>query len=322
MATIITKLIRTAAIGLALAATSSPAQAQGSPERPIALLIPYTAGGPTDISSRVAAESVSRVLGKRIVVENRPGAGGALAASNMAQNARPDGYTLAVTPITVLRLPHISTVAFNPITDLTWIINLAGYQFGVVVRADSPWKTWQEFTAYAKANPGKVTYASPGYGTTLHITMEQIGERDGIKWTQVPFKGTADSVVALRGGHVMALTGSVPAEQTEAGIFRTLVTWGERRPVRHANAPTLKELGYGIVTNSPYGVTGPKGMDPAIVKILHDAFKGALDDPAFLKTLDRLGHDPFYMSGDDYFRWARENYEIERRTVERMGLKQ
>ncbi len=322
MATTITNLIRTTAIGLVLAAAALQAYAQGYPERPITLLIPYTAGGPTDISSRVAAEAAARVLGQRITVDNRPGAGGALAAMNMAQSARPDGYTLAVTPITVLRLPHISNVAFNPVTDLTWIINLAGYQFGVVVRADSPWKTWQEFTAYAKANPGKVTYASPGFGTTLHITMEQIGARDGIEWTQVPFKGTADSIVALRGGHVMALTGSVPTEQTEAGIFRTLVTWGERRPARHPNAPTLKELGYGIVTNSPYGVTGPKGMDPAIVKTLHDAFKAALDDPAFLKTLDRLGHDPYYMSGEDYFKWARENYEIERRTVERMGLKQ
>ena len=323
MASAIINLIRSAAFGLALSMTASYVHAQqGYPERPVTLLIPYTAGGPTDISSRVAAEAVSRVLGKRITVDNRPGAGGALAASNMAQSARPDGYTLAVTPITVLRLPHISNVAFNPITDLTWIINLAGYQFGVVVRADSPWKTWQEFVTYAKANPGKVTYASPGFGTTLHITMEQIGERDGIKWTQVPFKGTADSVVALRGGHVMALTGSVPAEQIEAGLFRTLVTWGERRPARHPNAPTLKELGYGIVTNSPYGVTGPKGMDSTIVKTLHDAFKSTLDDPAFLKTLDRLGHDPFYMSGDDYFRWARENYEIERRIVERLGLKQ
>lgn len=93
--------------------------------------------------------------------------------------------------------------------------------------------------------------------------MERIAERDGIKWTQMPFKGTADSVVALRGGHVMALTGSVSAEQIEAGLFRTLVTWGERRPARHPNAPTLKELGYGIVTHLPYGITGPKGMDAA-----------------------------------------------------------
>ena len=310
------------AIGAGALTVPLAANSQNFPERPITLLIPYTAGGPTDISSRAVAEAASRVLGQRIIVDNRPGAGGALAASNMAQSARPDGYTLAVTPITVLRLPHISNVAFNPITDLTWIINLAGYQFGVVVRADSPWKTWQEFTAYAKANPGKVTYASPGFGTTLHITMEQIGARDGIIWTQVPFKGTADSIVALRGGHVMALTGSVPTEQTEAGIFRTLVTWGDHRPARHLDAPTLKELGYGIVTNSPYGVTGPKDMNPAIVKILHDAFKNALDDPTFLKTLDRLGHDPYYMSGDDYLKWARENYEVERRIVERMGLKQ
>ena len=322
MVTTISNLVRTAVIFLTLIAAWSSAQAQGYPERPITLLIPYTAGGPTDISSRAIAEAASRILGRRIAVDNRPGAGGALAASNMAQTARPDGYTLAVTPITVLRLPHISAVAFNPLTDLTWIINLAGYQFGVVVRGDAPWKTWQEFIAYAKANPGKVTYASPGYGTTLHITMEQIAEREGIKWTQVPFKGTADSIVALRGGHVMALTGSVPTEQTEAGIFRTLVTWGEQRAPRHPNAPTLKELGYGIVTNSPYGITGPKGMDPAIVRILQDAFKSALDDPTYLKTLDRLGHERVYMSSEDYLKWARENYENERRIVERLGLKQ
>jgi tripartite-type tricarboxylate transporter receptor subunit TctC len=314
-------LILKTVVVLGLTTVVLHAHAQGYPERPVTLLIPYTAGGPTDISSRAAAEAVSRILGRRMTVDNRAGAGGALAASNMAQSARPDGYMLAVTPITVLRLPHISNVAFNPVTDLTWIINLAGYQFGVVVRADSPWKTWQDFIAYAKANPGQVTYASPGYGTTLHITMERIAERDGIKWTQVPFKGTADSIVALRGGHVMALTGSVPTEQIEAGIFRTLVTWGEQRPARHASVPTLKELGYGIVTNSPYGVTGPKGMDPAIVKILHDAFKSALDDPTFLKTLDRLGHDRVYMNGEEYAKWARENYEIERRIVERMGLK-
>jgi tripartite-type tricarboxylate transporter receptor subunit TctC len=308
----------------AAAALLAPMQArsQGFPDRPLTLLVPYTAGGPTDISSRALAEAAGRILGKRIAVDNRPGAGGALAAANMAQNAKPDGYTLAVAPITVLRFPHISSTSFNPISDLTWIIGLAGYQFGVVVRGDSPWKTWQEFIAYAKANPGVVTYASPGYGTTLHITMEQIAERDGIKWTQVPFKGTADSIVALRGGHVMALTGSVPIEQVEAGVFRALVTWGEERNARYGNVPTLKELGYGIVTNSPYGLTGPRNMDPAVVKTLHDAFKSAMDDPAFIKTLDRLGHDVVYMSGSDYARWARENYEIERRIVERMGLKQ
>ena len=109
----------------------------------------------------------------------------------MANNARPDGYTIAQMPITVFRYPHMTKTAFQPLTDFTWIIHLTGYTFGVVVRADAPWKTWQEFVAHAKANPGKVTYGTPGHGTSLHITMEEIARRDGIKWLQVPFKDYA-----------------------------------------------------------------------------------------------------------------------------------
>ncbi len=227
-------------------------------------------------------------------------------------------------PITVFRLPHMTKTEFDPMTDFTWIINLTGYTFGVVVRADSPWKTWQEFIAYAKANPGKVTYGTPGNGTSLHITMEDIALREGIKWLQVPFKGNADATVALLGGHIMASADSTGwAELVDAGKFRMLVTWGAQRTKRWPQVPTLKELGYDIVSVSPYGIAGPKGMDPKVVKVLHDAFKKGMEEPAFQKMLERLDQqENFYMNSEDYAKYARKTFEEEKATVERMGLKQ
>ncbi len=309
---------------LAAGAGSGELRAQTAsafPERPITLICPWTPGGNTDIALRALAEAASRQLGKRLIIENKPGAGGALGAQGMAANAKPDGYTLSQIPLGVFRLPHMVKTTFDPLNDLSWILNVAGYQFGVSVRADAPWKTWEEFLAYSKANPGKVSFASPGIGTSLHLTMEDLSGRLGIQWLHVPFKGGADAITALRGNQVMAQAGSPPWELVEAGQVRALVMWGNNRTERAPQAPTLKEL-YGIVANSPWGIAGPRGMDPKVVKVLHDAFRKALDDPLFTKTLDRLGMEPQYMGSEEYAQWARRTYEEERKTVERLGLKQ
>jgi tripartite-type tricarboxylate transporter receptor subunit TctC len=295
-------------------------QAQGQyPSRPITLLVPWVAGGGSDIALRALAEGAGKHLGQRIVVENKPGVGGALAAQHMAANAKPDGYTLAQLPLGVFRLPHMVKTSFDPLTDLTWILNIAGYNFGTSVRADSPWKTWDELIAYVKANPGKLSYASPGTGTSLHLVMEDLSQRLGLNWVHVPFKGAAESMVALRGSQVQVHAGSPPWELVEAGQVRPLVMWSPGRTARAPNVPTLKEL-YGIVANSPWGIGGPKGMDPKVVKVLHDAFKRVADDPAFLKVLDRFGMEPYYMAGDDYAKWIRRAYDEEKRAVERLGL--
>ncbi len=294
--------------------------AQGQyPARPITLLVPWVAGGGSDIALRALAEGAGKHLGQRIVVENKPGAGGALAAQHMATTAKPDGYTLAQLPLGVFRLPHMAKTSFDPRSDLTWILNVAGYQFGTSVRTDSPWKTWDELLAYVKANPGKISFASPGAGTSLHLVMEDLSIKLGLNWLHVPYKGSAESIVALRGSHVHVHAGSPPWELVEAGQVRPLVMWGNERNARVPNVPTLKEL-YGIVANSPWGIGGPKGMDPRIVKMLHDAFKRTADDPAFLKVLARFGMEPYYMAGEDYARWIRGAYDDEKRAVERLGL--
>ena len=300
---------------------ASITQAQTFPDRVINLVVPYSAGGSTDVTLRALADLASKHLGQRIIVENRAGAGGTLGPAWMA-NQRPDGYTVAQMPITVFRYPHMTQTTFNPMTDFTWILHISGYTFGVVVRADAPWKTWKELIAYAKANPGKVTYSTPGNGTSLHITMEEIARREGITWTQVPYKGYAEAGQALLGGHVMVTADSTGwAEMVDAGRMRLLVTWGSKRTKRWPNAPTLKDLGYDLVQNSPYGIAGPKNMDPKVVRVLHDAFKKALEDPEYQKILDRYDQDPLYMSGDEYAKFARKLFEEEREIIKRMGLK-
>ena len=169
-------------------------------------------------------------------------------------------------PITVFRLPYMTKTTFDPTKDFTYIVGLTGYTFGVVVNAKSPWKTFQELVEYAKANPGKVKYGTPGTGTSLHIGMEQIAKQTGVKWTQVPFKGAAETNAALLGGHVDAVADSTGwGALVNSGDFRLLVTWGAERTKNWPDVPTLKELGINLVANSPYGLAGPKGMDPKVV---------------------------------------------------------
>ena len=300
------------------------AVAQSFPERPVTLIVPWSAGGGTDVALRSLADTTSKHLGQRVVVENRAGASGTIGPAWMAKNGKPDGYVVSQIPITVFRLPHMTKTEFDAMNDFTWIIHLTGYTFGVVVRADSPIKTWQDMIAYAKANPGKLTYGTPGTGTSLHITMEDIAARERAQFLHVPFKGNADATTALLGGHIMASADSTGwGELVDAGRLRMLVTWGAQRTKRWPNVPTLKELGYDIVSVSPYGIAGPRGMDPKVVRILHDAFKKGMEEPAFQKTLERLDQqENFYMNSEDYARYARKTFQDEKALVERMGLKQ
>jgi tripartite-type tricarboxylate transporter receptor subunit TctC len=296
--------------------------AQTFPARPVTLIVPWPPGGSTDLSMRALAVITERHLGQRIVIENRPGVSGTMGAQQLAQSAKPDGYTLSQMPITVFRLPHMTKIAFDPMTDFTWIIHLTGYTFGVVVRSDSPWKTWGDMIAYAKANPGKLTYGTPGTGTSLHITMEDIAQREGIQWVHVPFKGYAEAAASLLGGHIMAHADSTGwAEQVNGGRLRLLSTWGAQRTRRWPEAPTLKDLGYPIVSNSPYGLAGPKGMDPAVVQVLHNAFKKALEDPEYQKTLEKFDQEAYYLNSADYTALAKKTFEEERVAVKRLNLK-
>ncbi len=317
------KITRRTALALGAAALASPASAQPAfPSRPIRLLIPWAPGGTTDVQMRALADAASRHAGQVVVPENKSGAGGILGAQALLTE-RPDGYTLSQMPVSVFRYPVMAArPPFDPMKDFTYIIHLTGYLFGVVVRADAPWKTFEEFLDHAKRNPGRVTYGTPGVGTSLHITMERIAGARDIDWTHVPFRGFADNVQSLLGGQTDALADSSGwAELVKSGQLRLLVTWGEERAKRFPDTPTLKEIGIDIVSASPYGIAGPKGMDPAVVQRLHDIFKEALYDPAHLAILERYDMPVMYKNSADYTAFAREQFEQDRAMIQRLGLK-
>ena len=308
------------AAGFALAA-SVGAQAQNFPLRPVTLIVPWPAGGSTDVGMRALASAAEKHLGQSIVVENRPGGSGTLGPGQMAATARPDGYTIAQIPITVFRFPFMTKTTFDPSTDFTYIIGVSGYTFGVVVRGDAPWKSFQDLTADAKSNPGKINYGTPGAGTSLHITMEQIARQQGIRWTHVPFKGNAESMNALLGGHIHVVADSSGwAQLVNAGRFRLLVTWGAARTKNWPDVPTLREIGIDMVSNSPFGIAGPKGMDPKIVRVLHDAFKKGLEEPSYAAAVANLDQELFYLSSGDYQNFAMQQIEEARRFITELGL--
>ena len=305
----------------ALAAPLHAALAQSFPTRPITLIVPWPAGGSTDRHHRALAEIAGKILGQTIVVENKPGAGGTLGPSSMAATAKPDGYTIAQYPMGMLRVPHMQKVAWNPINDFTFIIGLSGYTFGFTVRADSPYKTFKDYIDAARKQPGKIDYGSTGIGTSPHLLMEELSGDAKVTLNHVPYKGNADLTQALLGGHVMGMSDASGWDKfVDGGQMRLLVTFGDKRTKRWPNVPVAKELGYNVVANSPYGLVGPKGMDPAVVKLIHDAFKKAMDDPEHQKVLDQLNQDGWYRSGDDYARWARETFAKDKPLIERLGL--
>ena len=296
------------------------AGAQAFPSRPVTLLVTFPAGGPTDIAGRALAEATSKYLGQPVVVENRPGATGTLGAAALV-NAKPDGYTVSMIPITVLRLPHMENVSFDPMKDIRYVMGVSGYVFAFIVRSDAPWKTMAELVAGARANPEKISYGSHGIGGSVHLATEELSAGQGVKLNHIPYKGSADMLTAMLGGHLdvaVDSTGAVP--HVAAGKARVLAVLTEKRTPVWPDVPTLTELGYGIVSTSPYGIGVPSATPPAVVKALHDAFKKGLEDPIHTRTLEKYNQPVWYLSTEDYTKWAREQYEKERKIINSLGL--
>ena len=306
--------------GAALVAPVLTAQAQSFPAKPIRLIIAFPAGGPTDITMRSLADGASKILGQPVIVENKPGAGGTLPAQTL-QTSAADGYTLAQIPLGVFRLPYTTKISWDPVKDISYILNVTGYAFGLVVPVDSPLKTWTHYVGWAKANPGKLSFGSTGTLTSPHLTMELIAQAQGLQLLHVPYKGSADLMQALMGGHIMSAADSTGfAPLVESGKLRVLNTWGEQRLAKFPDAPTLKELGLGLVQNSPFGIGAPRGTPADVVKRLHDAFKTAMEQDSYKTALARYDMVPMYMSSTGYTKFAQETFAREKALVEKLGL--
>ena len=268
----------------------------------------------------VICEIAARHLGQPIVVENRPGASGSLGAVAL-KDAKPDGYTLSQMPNSVFRMPAMQAKpAWDPLQDFTWIVRLVGYMGGVVVRPDAPWKTLPELVEYARAHPGKISYGTPGANTT-EVQMQRLAKAAGIDWVPVAFRGAAPNLQALLSGdiHFSAET-SAWSDMALEGRIRPLAVWMSERVARFPAVPTFRELGWDVLGESTYGIAGPCGMDPGVVRTIHDAFRLAVHDPAHLAVLARFDMPVRYLGSEDFATEAVALMAEARRIVQELGL--
>lgn len=289
------------------------------PSRPITLTVPYGAGGSTDSLARAFAERLGDKLGVTVVVDYKAGAGGTLGATHV-KNQAPDGYSLTLLPLSVLRQPYLVKVNYEPLKDLTWIAAVANYSYVVAVPETSKWQTIQELVEDVKANPGKFNYAASAQYSSNHLALAELGRVAGLDWTFIPYKGDAEAITSLLGNNVdiiSATTTILPFVKDKK--VRPLAVAGAQRSPDFEGVPTLKESGYDVVMASPLGVGGPANMPPEVVEKLDRAIIEVMEDPAFIERARLLGFELAHMNHEDYTAWAKETYANEKTIIGRLA---
>jgi tripartite-type tricarboxylate transporter receptor subunit TctC len=292
------------------------------PDRPITMVVPWGVGGMTDLITRAISMAAEKEFGKPIIIDNKAGAAGVIGL-NYVLKSKPDGYTLVLTTSSAyLLIPHMRTVPYNPITDITDIVPIVQFDFGLAVRSDSPWKNYEDVIKYAKEHPEKFTYATAGVGNTQHIFLERIAKKEGIKWTHIPFKSGAEAVTACLGGHSDAVSqGSLELlPHVDSGKLRFLVSLNNFRWKSVPNVPTIVEKGYDSYAWSFMTVLGPKGLPEPIRQKIEDTFNKAKKSPSFVKILNEYKIEALNMSGKEHGLFWRSKYDEMRKVLEAAGL--
>ena len=294
--------------------------AAGFPSKPITIVVQFSAGGTTDLSARKLASLIENEFKQPVIVENKPGASGVIGHHAVAK-AKPDGYTIGTFSYSGgVFVPHMRSVPFNTKEDFSFIMQYAEYGQPLCVGKDAPWKTLKELLEFARQNPGAVTYSTAGAGSGQHLFMEMFAKRENVKLVHVPYKGGADGVAAVIGGHVVASLAAEVAPQAKAGNVRVLATLGEKRLKALPDVPTFAELGYKINMPLWLGLAAPKGVLSPILKKLEAAFTKAFQDPSFTETLDKLVMTPVYRNSEDFKKLVFEDYDRAREIVETAGM--
>ena len=276
-----------------LAALIFAAWAQDYPNRPITLIVPFPPGGVADNVARPVALALGKQLGQPVIIENKQGAGGGIGMAQVAR-AKPDGYTLLLALSSISIIPEADKVLGRAplftLDQLTPVARFTADPVVLAVRAESPWKTYAEFIAYAKANPKKINYGSSGNYGTMHVPMEMLGSATGASFTHVPFTGAAPSVTALLGGSLDAVASgpSTVVQHVKAGKLRVLANWGPERHPALPGVPTLRELGVAVEFAQWAGLFAPGGTPEPVLAALRRAARDMQDDAAFKQTFVTL----------------------------------
>ncbi|HEY1436836.1 MAG TPA: tripartite tricarboxylate transporter substrate binding protein [Casimicrobiaceae bacterium] len=278
------------------------------PSKPIALVVPFPPGGVADIVARPAADAMSRVLNAPIVIENKAGAGGGIGMGYVAKS-KPDGYTLLLALSSISILPEADRITGRaPMFQLDQLVPIARLTADptvLAVRADSPWKTLQDFVADARKRPGGITYGSSGNYGTMHVPMEMFASSAGVKLLHVPYTGAGPAVIGLLGGNIDAVASgpSTVIQHVKAGKLRVLASWGDKRLASLPDVPTLTESGYESVFFQWSGLFAPAGTPEPIIVRLREAARAAATDPRFMAAMATVETPIQYMDAPELQRF-------------------
>lgn len=307
-----------------VAAMHGATQAAAFPEKEINIVVGFTAGGLADAGARVWAETAAPILGKRVNVINKPGAGGVIAAAEVAR-AAPDGYTLSFfTPGPFVVQPHFEQLQYKVPDSFVPIITEYINPIVIAAPANAPYSNLPELVAFIKKNPGKVRYSSSGTKGIERFAMERLQQAAGIQVDIIPFKSSSDATTALLGGHVELTTAYLPdlRRHFEAKTLKPIVSLGfDRDDLPGGAVPTAREAGYDVVGITYSGLLAPKGTPQAVIDRLHDAFKQAQQTDEFKQLMDRLGMKVRYMDGPAFLEQIKRDHEINGRIIKSLGLK-
>lgn len=291
------------------------------PTRPVTFIVPWPPGSSTDLGFRLLTKETEKHLGQPIVVVNKPGGGGTVGVSALAAS-KPDGYTIGQAPsggFLVIK-PYLEKIPYHPLKDLIYIVECAEPVFGVMVKADSPFKSFKDLIVYARQNPKKLTYGTNAPNSIANLIMEQIAKKEGVQITHIPFKGSAEYQTALLGDHVLFTAGEFNISFVEGGQTRLLLFLGEKRQEDYPDIPITKDLGYDVPCPVMDGVAGPKGLPEHIAKKLEAAFTRGMKEPAYIKGMKELHMTIRHRNSKEYAEVVAANYDIFGKVLKDMGL--
>ena len=297
------------------------AQAEKSyPANEVTIVVPYSPGGASDTVTRIIAKNVEPALGVPVIVTNKTGASGSI-AMDYVRKSKADGYTICYMPVESTMVSALGYTDLKP-ADFDFVAGAMTISAAVTVQADAPWDTIEQFMAYVKANPGKVSVGNSGTGSIWHIAAASIEEAEGVKFNHVPFEGAAPAIAALLGGHIDAVTVSDSEVQpnVENGDFKILAVMGDKRSSVVPDVPTLKESGMDVTAFGWGGFAVPAGTPDDVKAILEGAFKTAIESDDFAKLCAERGMSLNYMTGSEIQNFAQDQYELYSVLIPKLGI--
>ncbi len=290
------------------------------PTKQIEVIVPYAAGGGTDLVTRAYADTAKKYLPKPMGVVNKTGGAGAVGLTAIA-TAKPNGYQIGMGSVEITMLPHLGMAQFN-VNDFTPIARLNAEPSAISVKADAPWKSYEEFIAYAKANPDKVRIGNSGTGAIWHLASEALADKTGAKFNHIPYDGANPAVTALLGGHIEAVTVSPPEviSHVLSGKIRILAVMSDKRAKGFDDVPTLKEKGVDLTVMTWRGIVVPKKTPQAIVDVLREASKKVADDEAFKEALTKMNLTHAYLDGPAFGEVMQKDNAFFKELMTKLGI--